>query len=372
MYSTTQAFVAVSLVAASTVTMAERPVDGGFGDRARPLTTEELASTTGGVLVTVLEPSPTTLHYVQNAKLSVSVANGQNQSTTWLYLYHGTNKTGYRTVSTPAPSYEGSLETRFMLHKGVKDLVIKYRDPSDGSEYVSAQVTEQLLHPDVKVYKLIVHNVTYNSGSTNVGRDVIVRAVDSQSYNQSLSVSDSMDAILAECPEDERIQWTLGGMDYGGSLHRINLHSDNCAALAGLSLDSNQNPIHNTTSEACLEELFLGSLEIDPNHEAYHIFVMDEMPGGLQGFNSAGAQGAIMAEAVFSDSPAWIATAMLHEIGHGFGLEHRSSSDRQCLIPSIVNNALMCAGTLAGKRLSAAECTAFYTTHTSWLKDLNE
>lgn len=371
MHTLSKTLIAATLGAATLTLVAHRAPEEGFGGDARPLTDAEMASSTGGVAVTVIKPTPTKLHYVQNPQLDIDVINGQNQSTSWVYLYHGTSKTGSRSIPTPAPQYEGSLQSRFMLRKGVDDLVIKYRDASSGAEYVSTQVVDQVLHPDIKVYKVVVHNVTTNSNSTNVSRNILTRAVDSQIYNQSLSVSDSVDAILAQCPSSGRIQLTLGGMDSGGSLHRITTGTNKCANLDNNITVVNGNVVHNDTSEDCMEELFAGSIAMDPTHENYHVFIVDDLPGGLNGFSDSTAQGAVIRKSEFSDAPWRVATLLLHEIGHGFGLSHRTNADPQCLGAQPHQRALMCQGGVAGKLLSASECTKFFTNNTAWLTDYN-
>lgn len=348
--------------------------DATFTQESIEMSAAQLSETRGGVGVTITTPNPTTAHYVQNPQLNAQVFNYQGQSTTTLYLHHGAAKTGVRSVATPAPGYTGTLQSRFMLNPGVNDLVVKYYDTANGAVTVSQVVDDQVLHPSVKLHKLIVHNVQTNSNSTNVARSIIARAVDTQTYDQSLPVSDSIDTILAGCAANNRTQFTLGGLDSAGTLHKITTGTNNCANLADHIttplINGEVEIVHDATSTACMQELFNASIAMDPLHENYHIFIVDDLPGGLSGFSDITAQGAVIRKAAFDLDPERVAIIMLHEIGHGMGRDHLGNTNPLCLGADYHLRNLMCQGSIAGKLMSVGDCDAFFNVG-AWLKDYN-
>lgn len=345
----------------------------GFGVGAQPLSEAEMAASRGGVGVSVVTPAPNTVHYVHNPQLDADVFNYQGQTQTTLYLHHGTSKTGSRTVATPAPGYSGKLQSRFMLNEGVDDLVIKFYDVETGTMKVAKQVASQLLHPDVKLRKVVFHNVETNSNQTNVGRSTLAAAVDGRNFNQALSVSDSVDAILAQCPNNQRVQFTLGGQDSSGSVHEVQTGTNNCANLQlHITVDPrNQDVVLDPTAQACMQELENARVAADPGNDDFHIFIVKDLVGGLGGFLEGDIlEGAVIREEEFSQDPWWVATIILHEIGHGFGMSHRAAADADCQSVLPHQRALMCEGSQAGKLLSAAECAAFFN-NLNVLEDYN-
>lgn len=330
----------------------------GFGEDARRLDADEMATTTGGVIATVLSPAPTTAHHLHNPQLRVDVTNYQSQSTTDLYLYHGTVKTGSRQVATPAPSYAGLLETRFTLGSGVEDLVIKYRN-SAGNEMVAGEVENQVLHPDVKLFKVVVHNLTTNSNATNVARDIILRAIDGQTYGQALSVSDSADTLFATCPDSKRIQLMLGGLDGGGQLDRVTLHSNDCSDLSGIKFQGNQ--ILDRATRDCVQVLGAARDAVDPTKANVHIFVIKTL--GVSGFYDDVNDVAIIGEAEFAEDPWKVASLIAHEVSHAFGLSHVPPSSADCSSISPHHRRVMCDGGTIGKLFKdtpGGECDLLY------------
>lgn len=323
----------------------------------RPLTPVELEATRGGVVTAVNYPPANLVTYTQNVGLDADVANGLGQTTTTLYLHHGTTKTGYRTVATPAPGYEGSIQTRFSLLGGAaKDLVIKYVDPSNGQSYVSQIVPGQDLHTSVRLRKLVFHNVKTNSNQTNVPAATISNVVESRAWNWNLSTVASMDAILATCPQNTRTQVGFLGNDSPSILHTINTGTNNCAQLQN---HLEYNPVTedvelDATGLACMAELNAG--RADPGNNAVHVFFVKDLAGGLKGFSSADAQGIVIQEAEMSEDAWWVASLLTHELGHALGLPHTNVGCNGT--PELRN--VMCPGSAAGKLLTLDQCEDIY------------
>lgn len=326
---------------------------------SRPLTPAELEATRGGVVTAVNYPPANLVTYTQNVGLDADVANGLGQTTTTLYLHHGTTKTGYRSVATPAPGYQGSIQTRFSLLGGAaKDLVIKYVDPNDGQSYVSQVVPGQDLHTSVRLRKLVFHNVKTSSNQTSIGTTAINNVVESRSWTWNLSTVASMDAILATCAQNKRTQVGFLGNDSPMVLHTINTGTNNCAQLQNhIEFNEEIQDIElDATALACMDELNAARAALDPGNEGVHYFFVKDLPGGLKGFASADAQGIVIQEAEMSEDAWWIASLFTHELGHALGLSHTNVG---CNGTPDQRN-VMCPGSAAGKLLTAAQCDTIY------------
>ncbi len=341
----------------------------GFGDDVRPLDVAEMEASKGGVGVTVISPAASTDHYVDNPQLEADVFNYQDQTWTTLHLYHGPTKTGSRLVNTPLPTRTGTLLSRFRLTKGTKDLTLRYTDANTGHTMVAGGVDAQRLHPDVVLRKVIVHNLTTPSVSTNVSYSTVARVVDSRNYNQPLGSVTSMDTILAQCDEDERVQFTLNGNDSDGTLHRIVLPDDSCSNLdLEITPNGNKKPWITQTASTCFTNLFNERMAQDPMMEAYHVYIVDALHPQINGLSNKVVQGAVIPENEFNISSNWLARLMLHEIGHGFGFEHPGAG--ACSGDQDDRN-FMCSGNTMGSQITSAQCAEFRTGN-AWMKDFND
>lgn len=354
--------------------------DSVFGEDVPRLSPAEMAAAKGGVGMTVIKPRPSQRHYIDNPRLIADVFNHQNQGRTTLYLHHGTSKTGSRRVPTPAPGYAGRLESRFKHLGGTEDLVIKYFDKADRVLKVTRVVPAQKMDTSVRLLRLVVHNVKTTINETTVAGSVIARAVDSQSANRNLAISDNIDLILSQCPRGRRTQFQLLGKDHGPPLHTINTGTANCASLASVGAGisyaippggTEKQLIFSTAAQNCMQELLNGAEQDDPNHESYHVYIVKDLINTLNGFHSVPAVGAVIKEAEFGRAPSWVASLLLHEVAHGFEIGDLADSNARCQGATAGERALMCEGSLAGTRLSTAECDKLHTVHNTVFLDHN-
>lgn len=345
--------------------------NAGFAAGATPLTVAEMRAARGGVLLTVIKPTANKTHYIDNPRFVADVHNALGNPQTKLYLYHGTSKTGHRSVATPAPSYRGHIESRFKHLGGSADLVIKYNDPESGTQQVSYVVHNQRMGGGVKLRRLWIHNVTAGSRITNVAGATAARVIDSQTYDATSTPPDTVDLILAQCRRrspSRRTQFQLTGLDNGKLLHRIVAPS--CATLASdvaadpKDLDGDGEYIEfDGNSEACMAELMAGALEVDPMAAHTHVYVVEALPQGMGGFSHSSAGGAVISEPEFSNPT--LPALLVHEIAHGFGIGHRhnlpsGAADPECQASlSHEDRAVMCTND-PGLILSDAECDDLY------------
>jgi len=330
----------------------------GFGEGLTPLDAEQMAGSKGGVLATLIQPSPSQTHLEDNPRLSGTVYNHQGETQTTLHIHHGTIKTGQRVVATPAPNYSGSVDTRFTMRGGADDLVLKYYYLGNGTVLNASTIPDQSLDTRVKLFRVRV----WNLNGANVPGSIISSMLDNQDPVRPPGTTPSVDALLASCPDDQQVQFQMTGLDYTATLPRLQF--DVCDDFHQ-HMWVNQGghlPSFDIDGSRCMANISGAIRAFDPNGDYIHVVVAEQLSSGLNGFDHPSYPFSVVREGRLTE-PGWRQPlTFLHEIGHDAGAPaYGSAQAPHCNSSDPMQRDVMCEGGAAGRHLGSATCASLYT-----------
>ena len=277
-----------------------------------------------------------------NLRFNIDIVNHFGTPNAIVTAWADSSKVGYEIVSTPGPTYTGTLHRRFdWPFPGPRDLQLKYFH--DNQFYLTVNentLTGQYLLGSVKVHTVKFWNATSPSMSTNVPGSISKALID----NNNKSIPDRMtnvDGIYAEnCGVETKTQWRYAGT---GTMQI----SDTCMDMMA----------NGGTYAGCLDE-FNNHYATDTNN-VHVVWIKSNQSSGAAGAHwKNGSKYMITLRDDWATNPD-LDALLAHEFGHTYVGGH-SNDIYDCTIGRADRN-LMCDN--VGRVMDGAQCASGETSN---------